>query len=262
MSRLPTRCVILAAGMSTRLRPLTNSLPKCLLQVGGKTILERMVESLYLAGISHIACVVGFHAGKIRTHLWQKFPARKFHFILNPNFASTNNGYSLLLARRYFEESNKGSAEKEPLLIMDADILFHPAILAMIGKSEAENKLAFRTRGEHDYEEVQVAIDRSGYVVAIGKGAASGFSSGESIGIELFGYHTALLMFNILEHRVKNGFGRSEYYETSFQKMVEEGTKIKAVDVGDLPVAEIDSQADLDHAERVIIPKIDLMSHV
>jgi choline kinase len=257
-----TRCVILAAGISTRLRPLTNDLPKCLLTVGGKTFLERTVGSLLSAGISKIAVIVGFQADKIRTHLSKRFPSHNFHIAFNPNFASTNNAYSLLFARDFFEGSKSQRESKDRLLMLDADIIFHPSLLEMMHEVAAENLLAVRTLGKHDDEEVRVGIDASGDVISIGKGVVDGVRFDESVGVELFGYETAALLFDILEQRMKRGIGRTEYYETTFQEMIQRGTKIKAVDVGDLPVMEVDSKADLEYAEQVVIPQIDTMFHV
>ncbi len=262
MSLTNTKCVILAAGMSTRLRPLTDNLPKCLLSVGGKTILERMVGSLLLAGIRNIGVVVGFQAEKVRSHLSQKFPRSKIRSILNPNFATTNNAYSLLLARSFFEGPKNRQNGKNGLLLLDSDILFHPSLITMMVGATGENKIAIRTQGNHDEEEVQLEVDGTGNVVTIGKNLALAVSVGESVGIELFGHEHATELFDVLERRVKRGIGRTEYYEAAFQEMIDAGTLISAVDVVDLPVMEIDSVSDLERAERIIIPKIDAMSHV
>lgn len=262
MSASTTSCVILAAGMSTRLRPQTDELPKCLLSVGGKTILERMVESVLKAGIIRISVVTGFQAGKIHSHLQLKFPSQKFHFTHNPDFSSTNNAFSLCLARDFSLETKDQKNQREHLLILDSDIIFHPKLLEMMKATDEENRLAVRVLGAHDDEEVRVGTDESGHVVAIGKGIRTGISVGESVGIEMFSNEAIRLLFDILDRRVQKGNGRTEYYETAFQEMIDGGTKIKATDVGDLPVVEVDSFADLEYAERVIVPKIDAMSHV
>lgn len=262
MSKIPIKCVIVAAGMSTRLRPKTESLPKCLLPIGNKTILERTIKGLLDVRVRDIALVVGFEAEKIRAHLKERFPGNKFHFILNPNFASTNNAYSLLLARRFFLRSERQLNASEFLLILDSDIVFHPGLLLRIIAHQGENKFAVRVQGDHDEEEVRVRTNNSGDIVKIGKDVSLKLSYGESIGVEMFDHRTGILLFDVLERRVRRGSGRSEYYEMAFQELIDQDTKIKAVDVGDLPVAEIDSPADLDHAERAIVPRIDSISHV
>ena len=256
------RCVIVAAGMSSRLRPLTDALPKCLLKIGGKTILERTVENLLGAGAVNIALVVGFEAEQIRSFLRQKFPEEKFRFILNPNFATTNNAYSLLLAGNYFLQSGVQKDTREHLLILDSDVVFHPHILQLIGREDGENGIAVRVEGGHDAEEVRVTVNETGHVTKIGKDVDVKNSYGESIGIEWFDHETGKLLFAVLEKRVRAGKGRLEYYEESFQEMIDRGVKCKAVNVGDIPVVEIDSQADLAFAEQSVVPRIDSVHDV
>lgn len=87
--------VILAAGMASRLRPLTDDRPKCLLRVGSKCILQRTVDSLVAAGIRQIVVVTGYRGGMIRLFLEGNYPDIDFHFIENADFKTTNNIYSL-----------------------------------------------------------------------------------------------------------------------------------------------------------------------
>ena len=87
--------VILAAGMASRLRPLTDDRPKCLLRVGSKCILQRTVDSLVAAGISQIVVVTGYRGGMIRLFLEGNYPDTDFHFIENADYQTTNNIYSL-----------------------------------------------------------------------------------------------------------------------------------------------------------------------
>jgi len=256
------KCVIVAAGSSTRLRPMTENLPKCLLSIGGKTILERAVMSLLEAKITKIAIVVGFQGEKIRLFLKQRFPGVKVRYILNPNFASTNNAYSLLLASDFFFESKSHPNSEEQLLILDSDIVFHPRLLEAIAANGEENKIAVRVKGAHDNEEVRVSTDSLGYIVRIGKNITLGQSFGESVGIELFCHKSANRLFEVLKRRVIDGGGRTEFYEMAFEEMVTTGVKIKAVDVSDFPAVEIDTHADLELAERVIVPSIDGNSSV
>ena len=80
--------VILAAGMAKRLRPLTDTKPKCLLEVGGRTLLERTVRAMQQAGISEFVVVTGYRADQIRTFLDNLEPLDSldkptFHFLHN-----------------------------------------------------------------------------------------------------------------------------------------------------------------------------------
>lgn len=97
------QAVILAAGTASRLRPLTEHCPKCLLQIGGKTLLERTIEAITGSGINEITVVTGYLKDMIVTFLNEHYPNLTFHFIHNEDYASTNNIFSLWLARTQVE---------------------------------------------------------------------------------------------------------------------------------------------------------------
>src|SRR5687767_11758946 len=90
--------VILAAGSSTRLRPFTDHLPKSLLPVAGCAMLERSLHHLTMAGVREVVLVTGFQADKLTAKVSQWFPRLSVTAINNDAYASTNNGYSLMLA--------------------------------------------------------------------------------------------------------------------------------------------------------------------
>jgi choline kinase len=247
-SNIP-KCVILAAGASTRLRPLTDAMPKCLLKVHGKTLLERTIQNILTAGIKEIALVVGYRSAVIREFVKQRFPQQRIRLILNPNYASTNNAYSLLLARRFLEDEN-GKVDYT-LLLLDSDILFSSKLLPHFLGTEPANKIAVRVLGEHDEEEIQVGRNPDGNIFFIGKRPVLIKTPCESIGIELFSAEAAARLFSVLERRVRQGIGRSEFYEVAFQEMIDEGTKLKAVDVSAFPSIEIDTLEDLESSEQL-----------
>jgi choline kinase len=252
------KCVIVAAGMSTRLRPLTDRKPKCLLTVGGKTILARTVESLLAEGVTSIAVVVGFEAEKVRLHLQRAFPGRRFRFILNPHFASTNNAYSLLLSWEFFLGRGPRNSTAERLLILDSDIIFHPKLLSALDSGRNDDRIAVQKRDSYDAEEIKVSVDQRLFLSQIGKDIGSNQIYGESIGIELFSHNTGKMLYQTLERRVRLGGGRKEFYEAAFQEMIDSGAKISVVDVSKYPAIEIDSPDDLKHAEAFTVPQIDM----
>lgn len=251
------KCIILAAGAATRLRPLTDNLPKCLLPVGGKPILQRAIEQVAAAGIEQIGLVIGFQGDAIRKFVKQQFPSLRIRFIVNPKYESTNNAFSLLMAREFF---SAGSKEKKPdsdLLLMDADIVFSPHLLPFFLGEGSPNRIAVRVAGYHDEEEVRVKIDAFGHVLVIGKTTTLSDAYGESIGIEFFSSAAAQRLFETIEQRVRSGEGRREFYEASFQSMIDQGTRFAAVDVSSFPAIEIDTPEDLRAAEALVVTQPD-----
>ena len=256
------KCIILAAGMATRMRPLTSNLPKCLLPVGEKPILQRAIEQVTAAGIEQIGLVIGFQAEAIRGFVKKQFPSLRIRFIVNPKYESTNNAFSLLMAREFFSTGNKEKKPLEDLLLMDADIVFSPHLLPFFLGEGSPNRIAVRVAGPHDEEEVRVKVDSSGNVLVIGKTTPLADMYGESIGIEFFSSHVANRLFETIEQRVRTGEGRSEFYEASFQAMIDEGIRFKAVDVSSFPAVEIDTPEDLRAAEALVMPRRDQSNHL
>ncbi|HVN48340.1 MAG TPA: phosphocholine cytidylyltransferase family protein [Bacteroidota bacterium] len=244
-----TPCVILAAGISRRLRPLTDDRPKCLLEVNGTTILQRMLENIFATGIRRVAIVVGYKAEMIREHLRAKFSQKRFKFILNPNYSTTNNAYSLLLAKKFLEDENGKVAGN--FLLLDSDLVFISSLLPEFLSHAARNKIAVRILGEHNDEEIGVTVNAEGIITNIGKHLAG--AVGESVGMELFAPSTATKLFRVLEQRVHSGIGRTEFYEASFQQLIEHGTKLSMVNVDSFPVIEIDTPEDYRQAQQLIL---------
>jgi choline kinase len=234
-------CVILAAGTATRLRPLTNSTPKCLLPIGPAPMLERTLNAVYRAGVREFTLVLGFEARKIRDFLAAKFPSLHVHIAINDDYHSTNNAFSLLLAR--------SSVGKHGLLLLDSDILFDESILPLLLHSQHETCLAVRTAGEIGDEEIKVKVNHNREIVEIGKHVALESTFGESIGIEKFSPEATQILFHTLQKRVITENRVNEYYEASFQEMIDAGAMIFAEDVGIRRCMEVDTPEDLKRAE-------------
>ena len=118
------KAVILAAGIASRLRPLTDTTPKCLLKVGERCLLQRAFDALLQNGFREFVIVTGYRQQQIVNFLEAHYPALEVTFIYNEKYASTNNIYSLWLTRPY--------VDKEDILLLDSDILFDPQIVAKL----------------------------------------------------------------------------------------------------------------------------------
>ena len=245
-----TNCVILAAGISSRLRPLTDDRPKCLLEINGKTLLQSTLEHVFAAGLRRVAIVAGYKAEMIREHFFTQFPEKRFKYIFNPNYQTTNNAYSLLLAKKFLEDHNQEITNN--LLLLDSDLLFGSQLLPAFLSGDVSDKIAVRVQGEHDEEEeIGINVNAAGIITNIGKNIAG--AAGESIGIELFSPSSTAKLFAVLEHRVRAGSGRTEFYEASFQQLIEQGSEFSMIDVSEHPIMEIDTIEDYRQAQQLIV---------
>jgi len=232
--------VILAAGTASRLRPLTDNLPKPLLQIGQHALLKRMLDALAQNGFDDYVIVTGFCADQIVSFVNHHFPALRAAFVHNPAYATTSNSYSLWLAGLH--------VRGKPFLLLDGDILFPPQLLARLCDDPHQNALIVRKSTAVGEEEVKVQLDLQGNVCAIGKEISKTVTAGESLGIEKFSSHASTDLFRILDRRK----GLGDFYEASFQEMIDGGLHIHAVDTDGFACMEIDTPADLVMAQELV----------
>ena len=240
------QAVILAAGQGIRLRPLTDDCPKCLVEVHGKPILRYQLEALCDAGVRKCVIVVGYRAAQVRASFGTRFRDLSITYVENEIFDSTNNIYSLWLARREITED---------LLLLEGDLIFEPELLMDLIDAP--------------YENVAV-VDRfqppmNGTVILARGDVASAMvlKTDQPRG---FDYGPALKTVNIYKfsHRAVSGElmpalgdyvsqGRTDhYYEMAIARAVAEGAiRLHVLRTGPRAWAEIDTQDDLVDAERM-----------
>jgi choline kinase len=242
------KAIILAAGVASRLRPLTSETPKCLLHVGKKSILEQLLKNLAVVGVEEAMIVTGFERKKIRDAVRTMTDRPRVRFAHNPYFGKTNNLYSLLLAKSFL--INNHGVISDAFMLLDSDISFLPDLLTAFLSHPGENRIAVRVVGLHDEEEMRVQVDAQGRITRISKTIPLDRIYGESIGIETFSAETSRRLFEILEYRIRAAKGRTEFYEAAFQQLIDEGRELTAVDIGEHPVIEVDTVEDLERANR------------
>jgi choline kinase len=237
------KAVLLVAGMSSRLRPLTDDLPKCLLTVAGEPILRRSIDALVGAGIDELVVVTGFLEHKIRTAVDSWFTGR-VTYSHNAIYTQTQNGASLLCAR--------AAVEGQPFVMLDGDIVFDPEVLEAVVWSTHDDCLALRPADDLGDEEVKVVLDGD-LVRRIHVSLPPAGAAGESIGIEKFSAATSSILFATIEQRIAEHGAKTEYYEKAFDQLCQERRlALRAIDVGKHYCAEIDTAEDLAEVRRFL----------
>jgi choline kinase len=237
------KALILAAGVASRLRPLTDDTPKCLLEVAGKTILSRTIENLSANGMKEFIIVTGYLEDMIKKHLGENYKDMQFKYIHNHKYESTNNIYSLWLAKQ--------DVKAQDFLLLDSDILFDKKIITLLINADYSNCLALRSSGEIGHEEIKVKVDsNNGSIVEISKEVKVEQTVGESIGIEKFDSEFSAHLFEILDDMIQNKNQVDIFYEAAFQKAINKGHTIYPVDVGNLFCMELDTVADFQIANN------------
>ncbi len=234
------KSVILAAGVASRLYPLTLRTPKCLLRVGGVPLLRLALERQARAGITEAVVVVGWLADEIRAAVagWRlPLPVR---FVENRAYDTTNNEYSLHLAA--------GHVAGRSFLLHDGDIVFDDAVLAAVLGAPTPTALALRSAGPLGDEEMKAACASDGRLLAISKQVATTEAAGEVPGVSRFSAEASARLFACIAARVARGV-RNAWYEAALDELIGAGEVLHAVDVGDAYLAEIDTPEDLERVD-------------
>lgn len=233
------KAIILAAGMASRLRPLTTNTPKCLLKVGERSLLERSLDALLAGGITEFVIVTGYLHEMIERFVDERYPNLNVTFIHNEVYASTNNIYSLWLARP--------EAEGQDILLLDSDLLYDPQIVKRAVQFEAPNALTLikHPLGE---EEVKVIVDTQGSVVEINKTCDPKDAIGESLGIEKMDKDYTAAIYRELEVMIPKEGLDNVFYELAFERLIPQGYTFSVLDVTDLFSCELDTVEDFENA--------------
>lgn len=236
--------VILAAGMAKRLRPLTDTMPKCLLKVGERTLLERTVDAMHQCGICEFVVVTGYRESMIREWLLTHRPQFTFHFLHNADYEHNNNIYSLWMAG----EVVRG----QEFLLMDSDILCDPAAVVRIA-SEPTAALAVN-RHECGEEEMKVVVDDDLRITEISKTCHPEDAMGESVGIEKITADYSEALYKELDQMILEEKLIDIFYERAFERLIPQGHTFRVVDTTNYFSYELDTPEDFNRAQE-LMPK-------
>ena len=234
--------VILAAGMAKRLRPLTDTQPKCLLKVGERTLLERTVDAQLAAGINELVVVTGYRGEMIRDFLTNHYPTLTIHFIHNADYEHNNNIFSLWMTRPY--------TEGKDFLLMDSDILLDPKLVKTIVE-QAGTALALN-RHECGEEEIKIIVDSEDRVVELSKTCSIADAIGESVGVERIASDYSTALFRELEQMIEREGLINIFYERAFERLIPQGHHFRVVDTTDFFSIELDTVEDFERAKELI----------
>lgn len=234
-----TTALLLAAGTGSRLRPLTLDAPKCLTVVGGETILGRLVNNLRSQGIRRLVVVTGYLDQQVRDFLQENAAEMQVDYIFNPIYKTTNNIYSLWLARDVIQE---------PFLLVESDLVFEESMLrGML----TPNKIAIShilpwmngTTVRLNAEEGVIAFN-----VKRNVNDNPEYKTVNIYSLSLQSWRSVIKQLDsyIADERV------GEYYEAVFADMVADGSlKFDAVFFDENRWYEIDTVQDLNQAELI-----------
>jgi choline kinase len=246
-----THAIILAAGRGSRLsHEVPEGLPKCLLEFGGRSLIARHMDLLYRLGVRTMDLVLGYRAQRIIDHIatLDSRPDVAFHF--NPRY-ELGSVLSLLAAGDALRSGRD-------ILLMDADVLYHPEILQRLVESPVENCYLLDREFESGDEPVKIAL-HDGQIVDFRKQLPEDLDYdelGESVGFFRFGPRAAECIADECARYESEGLGDAPHEEALRDVLLSCPLAFGFEDVTGLPWVEIDFPEDVERARDVVLPAI------
>lgn len=237
--------VILAAGMGTRLRPLTDEIPKPLLELNGKILLERMIENCINENIKKFIVITGYFSEKTVDFCLnlEKKHNIQIKTIKNDEFDVTNTSVSTYLASTYIEKNNL----KDDFILINGDNVLNPLIIHNVCESN-NTSLVIDNVKKLNEESFKIII-KNNIIQEIGKELPINESSGEFIGVSKV-INDDIPYFNeflkqLIEENSQN------YYDYVF-KVLSNKVNLSYVYTDGLEWTEIDDMTDFENAKNIL----------
>ena len=225
--------MILAAGISSRLYPLTLDKPKCLLKVGEKNIIERQIEAIRKIGITDILIVVGYLQDVISQKLGGELRYREYK-----DYAKTNNLHTLWSVR---------SDLNDDFICFFSDVLFDTELIAEAKVANDDFCMIIDTnRVLEGTMRVNIV---NGELRGIGNQIHAAEASGNFIGIAKFSKEGSKKLFGQMEKMLTNH--KNDYYTIAINELAKQGLQIGYIEAGDRMWVEIDTKEDYKEAKRL-----------
>ena len=244
------QAIILAAGMGRRLKDLTRDNTKCMVEVNGVKLIDRLLGQLAKLQLQRVIIVVGYKGKELREYIekeWGEKDALKIEFSENPVYDKTNNIYSLALV--------KDKLQEDDTLLIESDLIFDDRLVSMIVDNPYPN-LALVAKYESWMDGTMVTIDKDCNIVNFVPKKAFNYQEVDkyykTVNIYKFSREFSQHKYVPFLDAYSLAMGNNEYYEQVLRVI----TLIDSVDLKALPIGnekwyEIDDVQDLDIAETI-----------
>jgi choline kinase len=235
--------VILAAGQGSRLLPLTEDTPKCLLDLSGRSMLEWQLRGLAAAGVREAVIVTGFRSELVEAALSRIAPAGlTVRTVFNPFYKVADNLASCWLVRAELAG---------PSLILNGDTLFEPAVAQkLLAAPDAPITVTIDRKPAYDDDDMKVSVDGV-QLRAIGKKLPASDVNGESIGFLRFNAAGAASFVAELERTMRTREGVGLWYLSAIHRLAGAGVDVRCASIEGLQWAELDFPADLERCRQL-----------
>ena len=241
------QAIILAAGMGRRLGELTKNNTKCMVEVNGVKLIDRVLTYLSHLDLKRIVIVVGYQAENLVNYVENQYGSLNIEFVENPIYDKTNNIYSLALAKDKFKEDDT--------LLLESDLIYEESMLRLLVDNQQPD-LALVAKYEKWMDGTMVTIDDDCNILNF-------ISKKEFKQTEVEKYYKTVNIYKFSKSYINNQYlplleaycqmkGNNEYYEEVLRVLTMiDKLSLKALPIGDEKWYEIDDIQDLDIAETI-----------
>lgn len=241
------QAIILAAGMGKRLGELTKGDTKCMVKVNGVSLIDRTLTQLSELSLSRVIIVIGYKGENLKNYIGEEYRGLKIEYIENPIYDTTNNIYSLSLA--------KEELQKEDTLLIESDLIFDDSLFPMIVDNPYPN-LALVAKYETWMDGTMVCIDADCNIVNFVPKAAFRYEDVDvyykTVNIYKFSREFSANEYVPFLEAYSKVMGNNEYYEQVLRVLTMlHSSTLKALPISDEKWYEIDDVQDLDIASTI-----------
>ena len=242
------QAIILAAGMGRRLGELTKENTKCMVEVNGVRLIDRLLGQLSGLSLRRVIIVVGYQGQNLMDYIGHRYDGRlTIEYAENPIYDKTNNIYSLSLVKEKMLEDDT--------LLIESDLIFSDRLFQMILEDEYPN-VALVAKYESWMDGTMVRIDEARNIVNFVPKKAFRYEDVDeyykTVNIYKFSRDFCEQKYVPFLEAYCHALGNNEYYEQVLRVItLLDSAELKALPVGDEKWYEIDDIQDLDIAETI-----------
>ena len=241
------QALMLAAGMGKRLGAYTDNQTKCMVKVGGRTLLEHAADALRLAGIRKFIIVVGYEGEKLKAFAREKLADFELEFVENPDYAATNNIYSLYLARE--------KLTRDDTILLESDLIYDPTLIQKLMAAPDPNMVAV-AKFQQWMDGTMTLVGEDGVIREFVEKKDFRYDSADeyykTVNVYKFSRAFSQKQYVPFMAAYISAYGENQYYEMVLKALAHlPFAGLKAFEMGDMKWYEIDDVQDLDIANTL-----------
>jgi L-glutamine-phosphate cytidylyltransferase len=238
------RVIILAAGQGKRLLPLTADIPKALLDIGGKSLLERQIEAFAACGITDFVVITGY--GRDQMERAAEAIASRLSVtiatVFNPFYAVADNLASCWLARQHYQGD---------VIQVNGDNVFRSDLVArLLAFAPSQAAVAINRKTSFDADDMKVMLDGQ-RLTEIGKTLPADTVDAEAIGFYVFRGAGCQAYVTELEHAMREPQGLRRWFPSAVGALAKR-MDVMTISIDGLRWSEVDYPADLQAARQLV----------